>query len=77
MEDGTVEYVPILKELNTNWGQPDNTKKFNTYGKLNEISEVISLVPAEAQGYHTVLARKADGTVTNLIDAFKATGNFK
>ena len=77
MEDGTVEYVPILKELNTNWGQPDNTKKFNTYGKLNEISEVISLVPAEAQGYHTVLARKADGTVTNLINAFNATGNFK
>lgn len=77
MEDGTVEYVPILKELNTNWGQPDNTKKFNSYGKLNGISEVISLVPAEAQGYHTVLAKKADGTVTNLADIFKATGNFR
>lgn len=77
MEDGTVEYVPILKELNTNWSQPDNTKKFNSYGKLNGISEVISLVPAEAQGYHTVLAKKADGTVTNLVDTFKATGNFR
>lgn len=77
MEDGTVEYVPILKELNTNWSQPDNTKKFNSYGKLNGISEVISLVPAEAQGYHTVLAKKADGTVTNLADTFKATGNFR
>ena len=77
MEDGTVEYVPILKELNTNWSQPDNTKKFNSYGKLNGISDVISLVPAEAQGYHTVLARKVDGTVTNLNDTFKATGNFR
>lgn len=77
MEDGTIEYVPILKELNTNWSQPDKTKKFNSYGKLNGISDVISLIPAEAQGYHTVLARKIDGTVTNLADIFKATGNFK
>lgn len=77
MEDGTVEYVPILKEINTNWQQSDNTKKFNSYGKLNGISDVISLIPAEAQGYHTVLARKADGTVTNLANTFKATGNFK
>ena len=77
MEDGTVEYVPILKELNTNWSQPDNTKKFNSYGKLDGISDIISLVPAEAQGYHTVLARKADGNVINLADTFKATGNFR
>lgn len=76
MEDGTVEYVPILKDINTNWSQTDNTKKFNSYGKLNGISDIISLVPAEAQGYHTVLARKADGTVINLADTFKATGNF-
>lgn len=77
MEDGTVEYVPILKEINSNWQQSDNTKKFNSYGKLNGVSEVISLVPAEAQGYHTVLARKADGTVINLADTLNATGNFK
>lgn len=76
MEDGTVEYVPILKELNTNWGQPDYTKVFNSYGKLDGISDVISLVPAEAQGYHTVLARKVDGTVIDLYNTFKATGNF-
>ena len=76
MEDGTVEYVPIMKELQTNWSQPDNTKKLNSYGKLEGISEVISLIPASAPGYGTVLARQADGTVINLIDAFKATGNF-
>ena len=76
MEDGTVEYVPILKDINTNWSQTDNTKKFNSYGKLNGVSDIISLIPAEAQGYHTVLARKADGTVINLADTFKATGNF-
>ena len=76
MDDGTVEYVPILKDINTNWSQTDNTKNFNSYGKLNGISDIISLVPAEAQGYHTVLARKADGTVINLADTYKATGNF-
>ena len=77
MEDGTVEYVPILKELNTNWSNSENSKKFNSYGKLKGISEVISLVPAEANGYHTVLAKKADGTVTNLAHVFESTGNFK
>lgn len=76
MEDGTVEYVPILKDINTNWGQTDNIKKFNSYGKLNGISDIISLVPAEAQGYHTDLARKVDGTVIDLADTLKATGNF-
>lgn len=76
MEDGTVEYVPILKDINTNWNQADNTKKFNSYGKLNGIADIISLVPAESKGYHTVLARKVDGTVINLADIFKATGNF-
>lgn len=70
MEDGTVEYVPILKDINTNWSQADNTKKFNSYGKLNGIAD------AESKGYHTVLARKVDGTVINLADIFKATGNF-
>ena len=77
MEDGTVEYVPILKDINTNWRQSDNTKKFNSYGKLKGVSDVISLIPAEASGYHTVLARKADGTVINLSNALNATGNFQ
>lgn len=76
MEDGTVEYVPILKDINTNWSQQDDTKKFNSYGKLNGISNIISLLPASANGYHTVLARKVDGTVIDLSDAFKSTGNF-
>ena len=76
MEDGTVEYVPILKEIKTNWGQTDNTKKFNSYGKLDGISEIISLVSADANQYHTVLAKKVDGTVIDLRDAFSKTGNF-
>lgn len=76
MEDGTVEYVPILKELNTNWSKSDNTKKFNSYGTLEGISNIISLIPAEGNGYHTILARKADGTVIDLSSALQATGNF-
>lgn len=76
MEDGTVEYTPILKDINTNWGQPDNTKKFNSYGKLPGVAEIVSLVSAEGPGYHTVLARKADGEVIDLANAFKATNNF-
>ena len=76
MEDGTVEYVPLLKDINDKWGQQDNTKKVNSYGKLQGVSDIVSLISAEADGYHTVLARKADGTVINLSDAFRATGNF-
>ena len=76
MEDGTVEYVPLLKDINDNWGQQDNTKKVNSYGKLEGVSDIVSLISAEADGYHTVLARKADGTVINLSDAFRETGNF-
>ena len=76
MEDGTVEYVPLLKDINDNWGQQDNTKKVNSYGKLDGVSDIVSLISAEADGYHTVLARKADGTVINLSDAFRETGNF-
>ena len=76
MEDGTVEYVPLLKDINDNWGQQDNTKKVNSYGKLEGVSDIVSLISAEADGYHTVLARKADGTVINLSDAFRKTGNF-
>ena len=76
MEDGTVEYVPILKEINTNWNQQDKTKKLNSYDKLNGISDVISLLPANANGYHTVLTRKVDETVIDLSDTFKSTGNF-
>lgn len=76
MEDGTVEYVPILKDINTNWQQPDNTKKFNSYGSLEGITNIISLIPAEGNGYHTVLARKVDGTVIDLSTTFTNTGNF-
>ena len=76
MEDGTVEYVPILKDINTNWQKSENSQKFNSYGKLNGVSDVISLIPADATGYHTILARKADGTVINLQKALNETGNF-
>jgi len=75
MEDGTVEYTPILKDFKANWGN-EAKDKFNSYGKLDGVSNIISLIPAEANGYHTVLARQADGTVINLSSAFQATGNF-
>ena len=51
MEDGTVEYIPLLKDI-------------------------ISLIPAEADGYHTILARQVDGTVIDLNEALSATGNY-
>ena len=75
MEDGTVEYTPILKDFNANWGN-EAKDKFNSYGKLDGVSNIISLIPAEANGYHTVLARQADGTVIDLANSFQATGNF-
>ena len=74
MEDGTIEYVPILKDLKTNWKEKDNTKIFNSYGKLNKVEGIISLISAEGKGYHTVLGRKADGSVIDLADAFLKAG---
>ena len=76
MEDGTVEYIPLLKDINDNWGQQDNTKKANSYGKLDGVKDIISLIPAEADGYHTILARQVDGTVIDLNEALSATGNY-
>ena len=76
MEDGTVEYIPLLKDINDNWGQQDNAKKANSYGKLDGIKDIISLIPAEADGYHTILARQVDGTVIDLNEALSATGNY-
>ena len=70
---GNVGYTPVLHNINTTLGQQDASKKCKSYGKLEGISEIISLI----QGYHIVLARKADGTVINLSDTFKSTGYFK
>lgn len=71
MEDGTVEYVPILKDLKANWKEKDVTQKLNSYGKLEGIDGIVSLISAEGKGYHTVLARKADGSVIDLSEALK------
>lgn len=65
MEDGTVEYIPIVKELTgDNWRHGKQT--FNSYGKVDGVEGVVSLVQANAGSHVTVLGKKADGSFYDL-----------
>lgn len=82
MEDGTVEYTPVYKELTSDrWGQGQKDQLFNSYGKLPGVEGVVSLIQANVYtgnigGYITALAKKADGTFYDLQPILSNTGNF-
>ena len=77
MEDGTLEYTPITKDLDTYFKQEDNTKKFNSYGKLEGVKDIVYMMNVLfSAGGGTVVGRKADGTLVDLSEPLKATGNF-
>ena len=78
MEDGTIQYTPIHKELTgDNWKQADNDKKFISYGELPGVEEVVGLSMANTSaGYATTIARKADGSFYDLSSILRETGNF-
>lgn len=76
MEDGSVEYVPIKKDIEKNWNQTNPNNLFNSYGELDGVDDAISLISANADDYHTVLARNPDGTVNDLTYVFASTGDF-
>ncbi len=65
MDDGTVEYVPFYKALESG--------NFRSYGKLDGIENVIKFYHVNANnphgsgGYITTLAQRADGTYYNLL----------
>lgn len=81
MEDGTVQYTPLFKEAK--YPPQDENQKFNSYGTLEGVEDVVSLMQADAvvpQGvgsYVTILAKRSDGNYYDLSKNLTATGNFE
>lgn len=70
MEDGSVEYIPIMKVLSTSPKSP------HSYGKLPDVSGVVKFYTANTAGGVTILAQKADGTFYDLGPILRNTGNY-
>lgn len=73
MEDGTVEYTPIVKAKKSN--------NFASFGILNGVDNIVKFYSTSASvpngsGYITVIAQKADGTFYDLSTIIKETGNY-
>jgi len=65
LEDGTLEYIPIYKEVLSNG-------TFKSHGKIVGISDVIGFVyltvDKNSSGYYSVGAVRSDGTVYDLME---------
>ena len=70
LEDGTVEYIPIVHMFNHVQGAPVS------YGKINGVSDVAKFTLSSTAGGVTTLAIKNDGTFYDLWYALKDTGNY-
>ena len=70
LEDGTVEYIPIVHMFNHVQGAPVS------YGKINGVSDVAKFTLSSTSGGVTTLAIKNDGTFYDLWYALKDTGNY-
>lgn len=72
LEDGTVEYIPIVHMFNHAQGAPIS------YGKINGVTDVTKFVLStnSAGTSVTTLAIKSDGTFYDLWYALKDTGNY-
>lgn len=70
LEDGTVEYIPIVHMFN------HAQEKAISYGKINGVSDVVKIVSANMPGGITTLAIRSDGTFYDLWFALKDTGNY-
>ena len=72
LEDGTVEYIPIVHMFNHVQGAPVS------YGKINGVTDVTKFVLStnSAGNGVTTLALKSDGTFYDLWYALKDTGNY-
>ncbi len=75
MEDGTLEYIPLYKALQTG--------NIQSYGKLEGVEGIVKLYSVSAfpknspiGGHYTILAQKADGTYYDLRPILMATGNY-
>ncbi len=70
MEDGSVEYIPIVNVFKTNAKSP------KSYGKLPDVLNVVKFYTANTNGGVTILAQKADGTFYDLGIILQNTGNY-
>lgn len=72
MEDGTVEYTPIVKDIKENYLKEDNSLKFNSYGAIEKVEDVLYITKAtisstgnSSEGYTTIAVR-SDGMYYDL-----------
>lgn len=83
MEDGTVEYTPIVSALKNNNSSSD--KNLKSYGKIENVSDVVKLI--SATGYYPndeqavtggtyILGIKADGNFYNLSEIINTNNNY-
>ena len=70
LEDGTVEYIPIVHMFN------HIQAEVVSYGKINGVSGVTKFTLSSTSGGVTTLAIKNDGTFYDLWYALKDTGNY-
>ncbi len=72
MADGTVEYIPIVKELkNPNWRNMSDSEKFNSRGAINGLTDVVGFLYLQVDntsGYYSVGAIRKDGTFYDLME---------
>lgn len=70
LEDGTVEYIPIVHMFN------HVQAEVVSYGKINGVSDVAKFTLSSTSGGVTTLAIRNDGTFYDLWYALKDTGNY-
>lgn len=70
LEDGTVEYIPIVHMFN------HVQAEVVSYGKINGVSDVTKFTLSSTSSGVTTLAIKNDGTFYDLWYALKDTGNY-
>ena len=70
LEDGTVEYIPIVHMFNHAQGD------VISYGRINDVRDVVKFTLANTSGGVTTLAIKNDGTFYDLSYPLHETGNY-
>ena len=72
MEDGTVEYTPIVKDIKENWAKEDNSAKLKSYGAIEKVEDVLYITKAtvsstgNSSGGYTTIAVRSDGMYYDL-----------
>ena len=76
MKDGTVQYIPIKKALQSD-EYKSQSKIISSYGTLDDVKDIVKFYEANSSGgYATILAQKSDGTFYDLSINLQNTGNY-